>query len=288
MDVSIIIVHYNTKELLSDCLSSIYYNTIDVDFEIIIVDNASFDGSEDFIRFRYPHVIWINSGENLGFGRANNLGVKYAKGEYLFFLNSDTIVKNNAVKTFLTYMKNHHEGNIGVIGCMLLDPTGCPNNSFGLFPSPKNELLYLLGKVFNESINVLNRENNVDYITGADMFMRHDLFETMEGFDSNIFMYYEETDLQYRMAKLGLKRLIIEGPEIVHLEGGSFQQKGLSFNRFMMAQKSYNYFVRKHYRGFRYLCFRYSLILIRLTILFTTRWSWKEKMKAYAMVIRGS
>lgn len=171
---------------------------------------------------------------------------------------------------------------------MLLDPTGCPNNSFGLFPSPKNELLYLLGKVFNESINVLNRENNVDYITGADMFMRHDLFETMEGFDSNIFMYYEETDLQYRMAKLGLKRLIIEGPEIVHLEGGSFQQKGLSFNRFMMAQKSYNYFVRKHYRGFRYLCFRYSLILIRLTILFTTRWSWKEKMKAYAMVVRGS
>ena len=110
----------------------------------------------------------------------------------------------------------------------------------------------------------------------------------MDGFDPQIFMYYEETDLQYRMAKIGLKRLIIEGPEIVHFEGGSFQQKGLSFNRFMMAQKSYNYFVRKHYRGFRYLCFRCSLILIRLTILFTTKWSWKEKIKAYAMVVRGS
>ena len=288
MDVSIIIVNYNTKELLSDCLTSVYCNTIDVDFEIIVVDNASCDGSEDFIRFRYPHVIWINSGENLGFGRANNLGVKYAKGEYLFFLNSDTIFKNNAVKFFLTYMRNHYEENIGVIGCTLLDTLGCPNNSFGTFPSPKSEFAYLLGKLVNKSVNISNKERNVDYIIGADIFMRRDLFEIMDGFDPQIFMYYEETDLQSRMAKIGLKRLIIEGPEIVHFEGGSFQQKGLSFNRFMMAQKSYNYFVRKHYRGFRYLCFRCSLILIRLTILFTTKWSWKEKIKAYAMVVRGS
>ena len=91
MDVSIIIVNYNTRQLLADCLASIFKETSGFSYEVIIVDNASRDGSQDFICQLYPQVIWINSGKNLGFGRANNLGAKVAKGEYLFLLNSDTV-----------------------------------------------------------------------------------------------------------------------------------------------------------------------------------------------------
>lgn len=121
MDVSIIIVNYNTRQLLANCLASIFKETRDVSYEVIVVDNASSDGSRDFICLLYPQVIWINSGENLGFGRANNLGVKNAKGEYLFFLNSDTILLNNAIKVFWEYVHMHANDRLGVIGGWLLD-----------------------------------------------------------------------------------------------------------------------------------------------------------------------
>ena len=98
MDVSIIIVNYNTKDLLVNCLNSIYEKTKDVLFEIIIVDNASIDGSEEMIKNDFKEVVFIQSGDNIGFGRANNLGIKEAKGDCIFLLNSDTILLNNAIK----------------------------------------------------------------------------------------------------------------------------------------------------------------------------------------------
>ena len=98
IDVSIIIVNYNTKLLLADCLRTVHQMTRDIRYEVIVVDNASSDDSEAYIKSQFPEVVWINSGGNIGFGRANNLGASYATGKYLFLLNSDTLLRNNAVR----------------------------------------------------------------------------------------------------------------------------------------------------------------------------------------------
>ena len=144
----------------------------------------------------------------------------------------------------------------------------------------------MLGKYPRPDSNMISKEKDVDYITGADMFMRKTLFDRMGGFDSNIFMYYEETDLQYRISKEGLVRRIIPGPQIVHLEGGSFDDKGLTVKRFMMAQHSYNYYLSKHFSGLSYWYNKCMLCLLRLTLFVTTDWPLKEKLKAYAVVLK--
>lgn len=287
MDVSIIIVNYNTKLLLADCLATVFEKTKDVAYEVIVVDNASTDGSEEYIKERYPSVKWINSGENLGFGRANNLGAKYATGKYLFLLNSDTLLLNNAIHIFFDYAESHQHERIGILGSWLLDKDEKNNNSFGFFPCTTNEINYLLGKYQLPSFNDITEEKEVDYITGADLFIERRLFEGLDGFDKNIFMYYEETDLQYRLALRGLSRKIIPGPRIIHLEGGSFENKGLSLKRFLMAQTSYNYYLRKNFHGLNYYFSRVMLCLIRLTLFITTKWTVSEKIKAYYLVLSG-
>lgn len=286
-DVSIIIVNYNTKHLLANCIQSIYNKTDKVCYEVIVVDNASSDGSEEYIKLQFPKVIWINSRGNIGFGRANNWGASQATGKYLFLLNSDTILKNNAILMFYQYMESYAEKDqIGAIGCWLLDNDTNINFSCGEFPTPRSEFSYVWKKIAKRKPMALATKD-VDFITGADLFLPKEVFRKMGGFDSNIFMYYEETDLQYRMAKSNLKRRIIMGPQIIHLEGGSFMKKGLSFNRFIMSQTSFNYYIKKHYSGVMFYCFRLSLITIRLLLFITTDWSIKEKMEAYMLVLNG-
>lgn len=287
MEVSIIIINYNTKRMLADCLSSVYNNTQGIEFEVIVVDNASTDGSEQYIRSLFPQVKWINSGGNIGFGRANNLGAKYAMGKYLFLLNSDTLLLNNALKAFYSYAESHKDENLGVLGCWLCDNEGKPNNSFGEFPTPNSEIRYLLGKIGIKKQCNIEEGFDVDYIIGADMFIHRNVFEKFGGFDPNFFMYYEETDLQYRMAHKGYVRRIIDTPHIVHLEGGSFSNKGLTFNRFVMAQKSYNYYLRKHYKGIKYVVYKIILCSLRLTLFVTTKWNFVEKIAAYKVVLNG-
>lgn len=288
MDVSVIIVNYNTCRLLLDCLASIYEHTRNVGFEVIVVDNASSDGSESYVTGQFPEVVWVNAGSNLGFGRANNLGACRAKGKYVFLLNSDTLLLNNAIKEFYDYAESHVGEHIGVLGSWLLDKDGNLNNSCGEFPSPRSEIKYLLGKC--KIVRMQDKYAgvaDVDYVIGADMFISKDVYDEFGGFDPNIFMYYEETDLQYRMAQKGYLRRIIETPRIVHLEGGSFGSKGLTYNRFIMAQKSYDYYLRKHYKGIMYFMFKMTLSIIRLMLFVTTNWSFVEKMRAYKFVLKN-
>lgn len=286
-DVSIVIVNYNTKVLICDCLDSIFSLTKRIDFEVIVVDNASSDGSETYVRERFPSILWVNSGSNLGFGRANNLGVERAMGKYIFFLNSDTILLNDAVSLFFDHMElNREKESLGVLGAYLLDKNGNVNISFGYFPTPISEFVYLWRKLCRKSIEVSNTDKYVDCISGADIFIPRELFLKIGGFDPRIFMYYEETDLQYRLSKIGINRKVITGPRIIHLEGGSFKSKGLSLNRFRMAQSSYNYYLRKHYCGFKYFTFKLSLLIVRLSLFFTTDWRFKDKCKAYLLVCK--
>ena len=272
MDVSIIIVNYNTKKLLADCLNSIYEQTKDISFEVIVSDNGSKDGSIEILKTNFPQVILIENNANLGFGAANNRGLAIAKGKYIFYLNSDTILLNNAVKMFFDYWEeNGEKENIGALGCNLLDADGNVTLSYG---NPMgeadsvNELIknrlstmyssykvafkyYILRRKLHEVITNKNATRcigNVGYITGADLFLKNNLNAY---FDEKIFLYYEETDLQWQLSKNGFKSLLIDGPEIIHYEGGSekkikYEVVDLASFSTMNLYKSSIYFLKKN------------------------------------------
>ncbi|MDO4725675.1 MAG: glycosyltransferase family 2 protein [Porphyromonadaceae bacterium] len=251
MNVSVLIVNYNTKELVSNCLSSVYQQTVDIDFEVIVVDNASEDGSQEMIKSRYPEVVLIESQTNLGFGRANNAGARIAKGKYLFLLNSDTELINNAIKLFFDYMEQYNQNRkIGAIGALLLNRDNEIIHSYGRFPSIRNNslLLPLYRKRENRPFAEGATDFDVEYVTGADLFIPTDIFNEMNGFDEKFFMYFEETDLQYRMKNRGLERKIINGPLIYHLESGSFgKENRMSNKKKLLMKESLNIFLKKHH-----------------------------------------
>lgn len=238
MDVSIIIVNYNTKELTRNCLKSVFAQTKDIDFEVIVSDNGSSDGSLEMIRTSFPQVIVIENTANLGFGAANNRGLKVANGKYILYLNSDTVLLNNAVKLFFDYWENSSEKEkIGALGSVLLDENLNPIHSGAPFPTYmylcKKQLQYIRSHAFRTVLQLFHlkdawqkRAANISMrismqtgethgdITGADLFL---LNNENAKFDEHFFMYLEETDLELRLAEQNLKRFIIESPKIQHL-----------------------------------------------------------------------
>jgi len=229
MDVSIIIVNYNTKEITNNCIESIFKYTSGLSYEVILVDNASIDGSADYFE-NDKRILLVKSDTNLGFGNANNLGYKYAKGKYLFFLNSDTLLLNNAIKEFYTQMELRGE-NVACLGCILLNSHNRRGHSYGNFPTIANELVrrplsrfayYLKAGFDDKPIRIIDDVCfEVEYICGADLFVRRTVTDVYGLFDPNIFMYYEDAEMQYRYRKNGYRNLIVNTPKIIHLEGGS-------------------------------------------------------------------
>lgn len=257
MDVSVIIVNYKTRDLTLQCLRTLFQHTRDVHMEVILVDNGSRDDTPDCVRREFPQVRVIESSKNLGFGCANNLGSSYATGKYLFLLNSDTIVIHNIVRQFFEFMETHPE----YVSCggNLLDIDGVNNGVGGDFPSVMQEFLcigfhkffprrfknrYKLGKSVADG-----GSGDISYVTGADMFIRKEIFDYFHGFDPAFFMYYEETDLYYRMYLAGLRSYILPYAPLIHLEGGTFDlhKHAFSLNRQKMVLRSKCYFFRKHY-----------------------------------------
>ena len=283
-DVSIIIVNYNTHKLLRNCLLSIIENTKRCSYEIIVVDNASTDNSREIIT-EFTSVKWIQSEVNLGFGKANNIGASEASGKYLFFLNSDTNLLNDAISIFYDFFEENNENEkLGAVGAYLLDLNHNDNLSYASFPSVSFEWKYLINKTLKKSDIQSKRNKEVDVVTGADLFIKKDTFQISGGFDPQFFMYYEETDLQFRLKKLHKKNVIIVGPLIIHLDGGSFKHNGLSYKRFCMAQKSYNYYVKKNVSVINRLWYRFNIIILRLSVFFSD-WTLKQKIEAYKIVI---
>jgi len=288
MKVSIIVVNYNTSKVLKNCLDSIFKNTFDIDFEVVVVDNDSEDGSQQMIINDFPQVVLIESSRNLGFGKANNLGVINSKGEFLFLLNSDTILLNNAVKYFYDFFQRSKNKCYSIAGSILLDSNLEPVHSSGRFPSQYSALKdvffnYLKRSRYLES----NKERlffgndscfEVDYITGADLFVPKKVFNLVGGFDPIFFMYYEDSELQKRMQKLGLKRVIIKGPKIIHLEGGSNLFPVFSSKRRVMVTESLFKYFKKHSNPLSFLFFKWSYFILRLPILFDRRIKFTERI----------
>ncbi len=142
-EVSIIIVNWNTKEMLKNCLSSIYENPPKCSFEVIVIDNASSDGSQQMVKTHFPMAILIENEANVGYSRANNIGFKNSRGKYLLFLNSDTVVLRGTFDKALEFMKNNLEA--GVLGCKTMNPNGTIQYSAFNFPSPVRVFAYILG-----------------------------------------------------------------------------------------------------------------------------------------------
>ncbi len=233
MDVSIIIVNYNTKELTRNCINSVFSKSSGIDFEIILVDNASTDGSIEAFSGD-SRISFVALSKNLGFGMANNEGFKIAKGKYVFCLNPDTILLNNAIKILFDFMETHP--NAGVSGGNLYDCDMNPTHSYRMtLPSIWWEIDYHLGYLFgkllwgrNLEFNYTSKSRSVGYITGADMMVRKEIIDRVGGFSKHFFMYYEECELTYRIKNLGYKVFSVPKAKIQHLEGKSFASSELT------------------------------------------------------------
>jgi GT2 family glycosyltransferase len=248
IDVSIIIVNYNTSKLLKECIESIYIKTHAINYQIIVVDNASSDESVSMIKLEFPEVQLIESKINLGFGKANNLGATYAKGEYLFLLNTDTLLINNAINILYTFMTNDLNKDVGICGGNLFNMDLTPNHSYSpQYPSLFNTFLYrshlagLFKKV--DIFNSSGKNKDVAIIIGADMFIRKSIYEEINGFDPNFFMYFEDGDLSYRVKKAGYRIVSVPEAQIIHYQGKS----STTANKLIMAVSSNIYYFQKHF-----------------------------------------
>lgn len=260
-DVSIIYVNYKTKEITLNSISSVIQHTKGITYEIILVDNNSKDGTVEETKERFPEVIVIESDKNLGFAGGCNLGSKYANGKYILFLNTDTILIDNSIKLMFEFMEKNKE--YGAIGVLLVDDKNNITQSWGDFlpfskgikefgilpilPKSVREKLSKQTKSFEEFENKFFKGKDVmevDYIIGADLFIRKDLFEEIGKFDERFFMYSEEADLQIRLKKKGYKIGVIKGTRIIHLESKSFK---VSNSKRTMKMVSFLRYLKKNF-----------------------------------------
>lgn len=275
--VSIILVNYNTAQLTCDCIQSIYNQVHSVAYEIIMVDNASKDSSVEDVKRLFPEVVIIESAQNLGFGRANNLGVKQAKGEYLFLLNTDTLLLNDPFPYFLNVTASKEK--VGVIGAFLKDKNGEYVESGGENYSIKQRLKYaLIGTLrlsYPEKCDFSKDLAEVDFVIGADMFFPKDVFVKHNGFDDRIFMYFEEADLCKRIQKDGYRLYLTKGPEIIHLIKGSSNGKGSMFSK-IHTNASIMYVIRKESNWLTFRAFQLLFFIIKSPVLLDFRYTFKE------------
>lgn len=255
--LSIIIVNFNVKAFLQNCLLSVRKALEKIPSEIIVVDNASDDGSVEIIKKNFPDVKIIELSENLGFSKANNIGLKIAKGEYICLLNPDTIVEEDTLNTMIRFMESHPEA--GMAGCKILNPDG----TFQLacrrsFPTPWVAFTKIFGlsalfpksKLFaryNLTYLDENQTYEVDAISGSFMFLRKDVYEKVGGLDESFFMYGEDLDWCFRIKKAGFKIYYVHSTKIIHFKGESTKRSNIDeVKHFYNAMRL---FVRKHFSG---------------------------------------
>ncbi len=286
IQVSIIIVNYNTLHVLLPCLDNIVKYTSDIEYEIIVVDNGSKDESIETLS-NDKRIIFIPTGENLGFGKANNIGLQHAKGEYILFLNSDTLLRNNAIKMLYDYAKNY-KGKLGGLGCVLEDIHGNPIHSYGYMPTIPRDIEKLLFIPIKKALRIYHQPEifpknwmKVEYITGADLFVRRSVLNECGSFHPAFFMYCEEVEMQQRFAMRGYENVLINGPRIVHLEGeGSKDGKSSKFLRDNFRQeRSQHIYFKLLLPRWKYYLYRVIHALLRQTLWFNPKVSFADKCK---------
>lgn len=269
MEFSIIIVNYNTKELLQGCIRSIFQNTKKVTYEIIVVDNNSIDGSQHMVKKTFPDVLLLCNKENVGFSRANNKAYRHSKGEYLVFLNSDTLILDSAIEKMINYLQSHPQ--VGIVGPKILNYRHQPFSSFQRFLDVKK--LFLGSKYLKHVLNVERYRMNypsynftaiqdVEWVSGACLAVRRDVFEKVGFWDENYFLYYEDMDLCYQVFKSGYRVVYYPEAEITHLFGQSARKSTRNLKK--INKNSMKYYFKKNYPLVHYwIAVVYSYFLYR-------------------------
>lgn len=255
MDLSIIIVNYNVKEFLQNLLTSLSKAVANLSAEIIIVDNGSDDGSIEMLNEKFPGVTLISSKINLGFSKANNLGLKIATGKFLLLLNPDTIVQEDTFEKLIQFFNENQDA--GMVGCKILNPDGTlqlacrrsfpgPWTSFckvsglsSLFPKSK------LFARYNLTYLDENQSYEVDAISGSFMMVRREVFDKIGGLDEQFFMYGEDLDWCYRVQKSGWKVYYVHNTTIIHYKGESTKRSSLDETK--VFYNAMHLFVKKHF-----------------------------------------
>ena len=294
MNISIILVNYNTREVTKQCLDSIFKWTKDVSFEVIVVDNDSHDGSKEMLA-SYPNIKYVQSGGNLGFGKANNLGYKFSSGRYILLLNSDTYLLNNAIKCFVDEF-DKLPPSVGCIGGWLRSQDGDINNSYGQIP----DIYSAMNNSFGLYLRVLGikpkqkKENDdpakskqVEYVMGADICIRREVVEKCGMFDPDFFMYYEESEMQSRYRQSGYTSMIVPTPLIVHLEcvSSKVANKKYSYANRQTFFNSYMLYMKKTCSPLVYLFFR-IVFLFQFPIFLASYYTLKEKLEMLALMFK--
>jgi len=249
MDVSIIIVNYKTATSVLDTIDSIYRTTSTLSFEVIVVDNASGEQDNRLLR-NDSRLKLIELNTNKGFGYANNQAFHISQGRYIFCLNPDTILRNNAIEILANYLDTHAQ--VGIVGGNLFNAQGLPTHSYHrLWPGILSELDFACGQIIrkirfgrNAQFNYTDRPISVAMITGADLMVRRELWQQVGGFDETFFMYNEDADLCWRIHQLGYQVVNIPTAHITHLEGQSSSDK---LRRTQLTIQGRNTYFHKHY-----------------------------------------
>ena len=230
LELSIIIVNWRSVEFLQKCLHTIYTTTRGVEFEVIVVDNASFDGAAEMSSRVFPQVRFVQGQKNIGFAKANNLGFRYSAGENLLLLNPDTEIVRDAIPAMLSVLRSNSDA--GIVGCKLLNSDGSIQMScVQRFPSILNQAVdadYFRAKFPRLAIwgtQALTESGGapapVEVISGACLMIRRGIYEKLDGLSSDYFMYAEDVDLCYRAAQLGWKAYYTGQAEVIHHGGRS-------------------------------------------------------------------
>ena len=257
MKLSIVIVNYNVKEFLTQCLDSIFKSQTQYDYEVIIVDNSSKDSGRDQLCATFEHIIWVDNIENVGFGRANNQGFSLAKGVYTLILNPDTVLQEDTIEKCVSYLIAHPK--VGGLGIKGIDGSGqfLPESKRAL-PTPLVALWKITGlsSIFPKSsvfaryhLGHLSPEENheVDILVGCFMMIPTELLLSVGGFDPQYFMYGEDIDLSYELQKTGHKNIYFSESQIIHYKGESTKRGSLNYVR--MFYKAMVLFAKKQFTG---------------------------------------
>jgi GT2 family glycosyltransferase len=259
MQLSVIILNYNVRYFLEQCVLSVQKALEGIEGEIIVVDNNSSDDSCAMMRSRFPNVKLIENKDNLGFPKGNNIGVAEAKGEYVCILNPDTVVAEGTFSKVLQFVNSDKVNplELGIVGCKLVDGTGTflPESKRGV-PTPWVAFTKIFGlyKMFPKS-HYFNKyyaqhltefqTGEVDILVGAFMVLKRDLYLEVGGFDENCFMYSDDIDLSYMVQQLGRKNYYFADTTVIHYKGESTVRDGTYMKRFREAMQ---FFYKKHFK----------------------------------------
>jgi GT2 family glycosyltransferase len=255
--ISIIIVNYNRKDFTVQCLRSLERIKVSVPIETIVVDNASTDGSVEIIRYEFPHIIVLPQNLNGGFGKANNIGSRAAHGDYLYFLNNDTLFQQDSITPLKEFMDIHMTA--GIVAPMLLNSDLTYQHSYGKFPSLINELRTKRDTALFKNIPKDWSPRRVDWVSFAAVMIRRSAFEKVYGFDERYFMYFEDADLCFRLHNAGYQSFYCAEYPLIHLGGGSRSHEITNMIK-IEYRRSQLLFYASHRSWFELLTLRFYLL----------------------------